>query len=76
MKLTKVWIVRDPDGNKSMMCDILFEQEIARLDFYIMGSPNGAWQHENHTVYTEYEEAYWDARIRLNAVNANTLDVV
>lgn len=69
MKLNKVWIVRDPMSNPAMLVDVLFEATTAELGRYISGSPRDAWEKEHHTMYTEYEEAYQDARHRLRLIH-------
>jgi hypothetical protein len=63
MKLRTVWVVRNPTF-RSELADICWEQEIARLDRYILGSPSNAWAEENHVLYTSQEEAEADARAR------------
>jgi hypothetical protein len=63
VKLVTVWLVRDPT-TRSTLEDILWEQEVARLDRYILGSPTNAWTSENHAVYATREEAEEDARAR------------
>jgi len=66
MRLTKVWIVRDPSA-RSELADVLWQQSVGTLDHYIHGCPDRAWQTERHAVYTDLDEALADALSRLAA---------
>ncbi len=63
MKIASVWIVRDPT-ERSEMCDCCWEQQIDKLEAYIKGSPDGAWESEHHTLYLDEAEALRDAEAR------------
>jgi hypothetical protein len=64
MKLAKVWIVRDPSPN-SVVEDVCWEQDVARLGRYVWGSGQGVWEAERTTLYTDEGEAMADAKARL-----------
>lgn len=67
MKLTAIWIVRDPQP-WSELVDIVFEASPKKLAHYIIGVAGCAsnpWEAENHTMYTEKAEAMADAKERL-----------
>ena len=44
--------------------DIFWEQEVANLDRYILGSPQHAWTNENHAMFATEKEAKEEARKR------------
>lgn len=64
MKLETLWIVKNATKHSTLE-DCLFQQEVARVDLYVLGSPRNAWRTEAHTVYTTREEALADAKERL-----------
>jgi hypothetical protein len=64
MKLDKVWIVRDP-STRSELEDVVFEMDVARLGDYVLGCPPGAWRGEQHTLFTEKDEAVCEGVRRL-----------
>jgi hypothetical protein len=64
VKLSKVWLVRDP-SRTSTLVDICWEQEVARLDRYVLGSPGNAWTNENHAMFATEKEAKEEAGKRL-----------
>jgi hypothetical protein len=64
MKLVTVWMVRDPSP-KSLLEDIVWEQDVARLGRYVWGSGQGVWEAERTTLYTDEGEAMADAKARL-----------
>jgi hypothetical protein len=64
MKLTTVWIVRDPNELCELV-DIVWEQKVDGLDRYILGGEHGTWVRERHTVYADRDEAVADAIRRL-----------
>ena len=68
MKLTTIFIVRDP-GPLSEIEDICYEVAVSHLDDYIIGGGTGTWRHENTVVYTTAAEALADASTRLIARN-------
>ena len=64
MKITKIWIVRDP-SEVSEMGDILFETDVNGLARIILGTGLSTWEHEHTTLYTEAGEAKHDADARM-----------
>jgi hypothetical protein len=69
MKLAKVWIVRDP-GPHSALVDIVFEINQRGLGNYVLGCPPGAWMREQHTLFTEKNEAVEEGVRRLVRMRA------
>ncbi|MGH7295302.1 MAG: hypothetical protein ACRELB_10225 [Polyangiaceae bacterium] len=64
MKLEVLWIVRDPNA-QSELADVVFKANVRRLDHYMLGCPSGAWSGEQHTVFTERDEAVAEGIRRL-----------
>jgi hypothetical protein len=64
MKLTTVWIVRDPTPMSELQ-DIVWEQLIERLDRYVFGAGPHQWSGEDHTMFTDKDEAVGEATGRL-----------
>jgi len=64
MKITKIWVVRDPSP-VSEIDDILFEVDVDRLMRIFMGTGQAQWRNENTTLYTEAGEAKKDAKARM-----------
>jgi hypothetical protein len=64
VKLASLWIVRDPSPH-SELADVVFEMDPRRLDHYALGCPPGAWAREQHTLFTEKDEAVAEGIRRL-----------
>lgn len=64
MRVTKVFVVRDPSED-SVPVDCIFESDVASQSFanYIVGAQlgtGGVWTQEHHAVYTKPAEAIAD----------------
>ena len=71
MKVTTIWIVRDP-GPNSELVDVCWEVSVGqRLAHYYIGRGR-VWKAEHHALYTTREEAEADAHARLAARDART----
>jgi hypothetical protein len=68
MKLEVLWIVRDPSA-LSELADVVFQANVRRLDHYVLGCPAGAWAGEQHTIYTDKDEAVAEGIRRLVRVH-------
>jgi hypothetical protein len=64
VKLTTLWIVRDPSPH-SELADIVFQMDVRGLGTYVLGCPPGAWLREQHALFTEKDEAVADGVQRL-----------
>lgn len=69
MKLSTVWIVRDP-GPRSTLADVCFSKPVERLGMYAVGAGALTWADEHHALYTTAAEAEADALERLAKRNA------
>lgn len=66
--LAKIWIVRDP-GPYAELGDVVWEQDVRRLGDYVFGAGPGVWAHENHTIFTDRDEAMAEGARRLERVH-------
>ena len=64
MRLSKLWVVRDPT-RVSTMVDILFSVTSDELPRVILGTGLGTWVEEHTTLYTTKLEASVDAHARM-----------
>jgi len=64
MRLAVLWIVRDPSPH-SELADVVFEMNVRQLGDYVVGAGPGTWQREEHTVYTQKDEAVQEGMRRL-----------
>ncbi len=69
MKLTKVYVVSDPQIGSTLE-DCCFSTTMERFSNYCKGGPSGFFQDEHTTVYTTKTEALQDAKARLKAWKA------
>lgn len=66
MKLSTVWIVRDP-GPRRTLADVCFSVPVEQLGMYAVGAGALTWADEHHALYTTAAEAESDAQERMAA---------
>lgn len=64
VKLTTVWIVRDP-GPLSELADVVGPCKVREFAALAIGTGHERWRQENTTLYTEEGEAVADASERI-----------
>ena len=66
-EIKRVWMVTDP-GEKSVLQDFVWDQNVANIQLQFAGESPGWWRRVNGKMHTDRASALTDARTRLKKI--------
>lgn len=74
MKITKFWVVRDPNVQTLSTDEICCEMTTREFMYYTLGAGVDAAKRGDHTLYASKSEAMEDAETRMGSRNSGVND--